>query len=58
MVQEGLLEDVTEPGLTATERELNRLSAEENVEQDLAALKAEMGQQRGQLPPGSGEERR
>ncbi|MHB1133825.1 MAG: PspA/IM30 family protein [Chloroflexota bacterium] len=59
MVHEGLLEDVTAPaGLSPVERELNRLSAEENVESDLAALKAELGRERGQLPPGDREAER
>ena len=58
MVQEGLVEDITQPGLTAAERDLNRLEAEENVESDLAALKAELARERGQLPRGRREDER
>ncbi len=52
MVQEGLLKDVTAVG-DPVERELNRLSATQNVENELASLKAEVNQGKAQLPPAS-----
>jgi phage shock protein A len=50
MVQEGLLKDATATG-DPLARQIDRLSAAQNVENELASLKAEVGHEQGQLPP-------
>ena len=54
MVHEGLLTDFSAPG-DQVERELNRLAASQNVENELAALRAEVRPTPGQLGSGPGQ---